>query len=83
MNIVSGWQDPNEDDRNVKWTRDLFDSMRKFTTGTVYVNFLGDEGQDRVRSAYGEKKYSKLAALKRKYDPSNFFHMNQNIKPAP
>jgi FAD/FMN-containing dehydrogenase len=57
--------------------------MQKFSTGAAYLNFLGEEGPDRVRAAYGEEKYKKLTELKKKYDPSNFFHMNQNIKPAP
>jgi FAD/FMN-containing dehydrogenase len=47
------------------------------------VNFLGEEGEERVRAAYGPDKYSKLAALKKKYDPTNLFHLNQNIPPAP
>jgi Berberine and berberine like len=46
------------------------------------VNFLGDEGEDRVRAAYGEGKYARLTALKRKCDPSNFFRLNQKVKPA-
>ena len=81
MNIVSAWTDAKEDERNIKWTRDFFAAMQKFTTG-AYVNFLGEEGEERVRSAYGAEKYRKLAALKKKYDPANFFHMNQNIKPT-
>jgi FAD/FMN-containing dehydrogenase len=83
MNIVSGWQEPGEDEKNIGWSKEFFDAMRKFSTGAAYVNFLGDEGQDRVRAAYGEEKYKKLAQLKKKYDPSNVFHMNQNIKPGP
>jgi FAD/FMN-containing dehydrogenase len=48
----------------------------------VYVNFLGDEGADRIRAAYGARKYDRLKALKRKYDPDNFLRLNQNIPPA-
>jgi hypothetical protein len=47
----------------------------------VYVNYLGDEGDARVRAAYGPN-YERLVALKKKYDPTNFFHLNQNIKPT-
>jgi FAD/FMN-containing dehydrogenase len=47
------------------------------------MNFLGNEGQERVSAAYGTAKYRRLAALKQKYDPTNFFRMNQNIRPAP
>ena len=83
MNIVCGWENPSEDEKNIGWSRDLFNAMQKFSTGAAYLNFLGEEGQDRVRAAYGEEKYRKLAELKKKYDPTNFFHMNQNIKPAP
>lgn len=66
---------------HVKWTRNFFDAMQKFATG-AYVNFLGDEGADRVKEAYEEEKYRKLVVLKNKYDPTNFFHLNQNIKPS-
>lgn len=81
LNIVSSWSDPSENDKHIKWTRDFFGAISKFTTG-VYVNFLGDEGAERVREAYGEDNYRKLVELKNKYDPMNFFHLNQNIKPS-
>jgi hypothetical protein len=58
--------------------------MQLYSTGGVYVNYLGqeaDEGADRVKAAYGPEKYQKLVALKKTYDPSNMFRLNQNIKP--
>jgi FAD/FMN-containing dehydrogenase len=54
--------------------------MRPFASGGVYVNYLGAEGPDRVRAAYGAK-YDKLVAVKKKYDPTNLFSVNQNIRP--
>ena len=55
----------------------------RFHLERVYVNFLMDEGDDRIRQAYGSAKYERLRALKQKYDPSNFFRLNQNIRPMP
>ncbi len=52
-----------------------------FASGGVYVNFLDDEGPDRVEAAYGSSRYDRLAALQKKCDPNNFFHLNQNVKP--
>ena len=80
LNIVSSWKEPSENDKNINWTREFFAAVQKFATG-AYVNFMGEEGADRVKEAYGEK-YSQLVALKNKYDPTNFFHVNQNIKPT-
>ena len=82
LNIVSSWQDPAENDKHIKWTKDFFAVIHGFASG-AYVNFLGEEGADRVKEAYGEDKYEKLVALKNKYDPTNFFHLNQNIMPIP
>lgn len=48
---------------------------------SVYVNFLMDEGEDRIREAYGPEKYDRLETLKRRYDPTNLFRLNQNIAP--
>ena len=56
--------------------------MRPYSAGGVYVNFLGQEGAARVQEAYGPTKFERLRALKHKYDPTNFFHVNQNIPPA-
>ncbi len=83
--IVGIWTDPAAKADNVRWVRDLWDAMAPYSSGGVYVNYLGqeaDEGADRVKSAYGPEKYTRLVALKEKYDPTNLFRLNQNIKPA-
>ena len=81
INAVWTEDDP-EPERHIAWARDLFDALRPHASGRVYVNFLGDEGQDRVRAAYGERNYERLARLKRVHDPTNFFRLNQNIQPG-
>jgi FAD/FMN-containing dehydrogenase len=83
VNINAVWtEDDPEPERHIAWARDFFDAMQPHSSGRVYVNFLGDEGQDRVRAAYGERNYERLARLKRVHDPTNFFRLNQNIRPA-
>lgn len=82
LNIVTKWKDPRESEKHIQWTRDFEVAMRPYSTGGVYVNFLGEEGEDRVKAAYGSAKYGRLVALKNKYDPTNFFRLNQNIKPT-
>jgi FAD binding domain/Berberine and berberine like len=67
-------------DEEREWVRNFWSALEPWQT-TVYVNFLGDEGEDRVRAAYGPGKYDRLKALKRKWDPDNFFRINQNIPP--
>jgi FAD/FMN-containing dehydrogenase len=67
-------------DEECEWVQDFWSALRPWHEG-VYVNFLGDEGPERVRQSYGAKKYGRLQALKRKYDPDNFFRINQNISP--
>lgn len=67
-------------DHERDWVRSFWSDLAPFHT-SVYVNFLMDEGDERVRQAYGEQKYDRLRALKVKYDPDNFFHLNQNISP--
>ena len=78
--IISNWASPSADEENIRWTRALFDALQPFLESGVYVNNLGDEGPDRVRAAYGSN-YDRLAELKAKYDPTNFFRLNQNITP--
>lgn len=83
LNIQSRWRDAAEDERHIAWSRETFDAMTPFTTGGVYVNFIsGDEGAERIRAAYGEVTYARLADLKRQWDPDNILHLNQNILPA-
>lgn len=79
--IMSLWPDPADSDRNIAWTRGLYEALKPFTRPGVYVNYLGEEGEDRVKEAYGNK-YQRLVALKNKYDPANLFHLNQNIAPS-
>jgi len=81
LNINTRWKVGESSAPHLEWTRSLFEGMKPFSAGKVYVNFLMDEGQDRVRAAYGQEKYERLVALKRRYDPDNFFRFNQNIKP--
>lgn len=78
---IAIWDVPADDDANMHWARELWSAVRPYSTGGVYANNLGDEGEDRVRDAYGEN-YARLVALKNKYDPTNFFRLNQNIKPT-
>jgi FAD/FMN-containing dehydrogenase len=80
--IESRWLDPAEDEANIRWTRAFWDAMDPFSTGGVYVNYLGQEGSERVQAAYGAEKWQRLAALKAKYDPENIFRLNQNIQAA-
>jgi hypothetical protein len=78
--VLSAWDDRRDTERNVAWAQDLFGKWAPHLPPAVYVNDLGDEGEDRVRSAYGGN-YSRLVALKEEYDPTNFFRLNQNIRP--
>jgi hypothetical protein len=76
------WDDPADDERNIEWARTFRRDVGRYATGGVYLNFIGDEGEDRVRAAYGDEKYARLAAIKGEWDPDNVFRGNQNIRPA-
>ncbi|MFF4507783.1 BBE domain-containing protein [Streptomyces sp. NPDC001401] len=79
--ITSLWADPAHAETNIAWTRALWEAVQPFTRDGVYVNYLGAEGQDRVRAAYGPN-FDRLVAIKNKYDPANVFRLNQNIEPT-
>jgi FAD/FMN-containing dehydrogenase/pimeloyl-ACP methyl ester carboxylesterase len=82
LHITSMWRDAADDEANIAWTRELSAAMRPYTTGRVYVNFIGDEGRDRVVASFGSPGYARLQALKRRYDPENVFRASQNIEPG-
>ena len=79
--IVGVDPDPDHCDKITEWARCYYDALHPFSSGGAYVNFMMEEGDDRIRDTYGDN-YNRLAALKAKYDPENFFRVNQNIKPA-
>ncbi len=78
--IISQWLDAADDEKNIEWTRNFWKEIEPFTNG-VYVNHLDGDDNPRIRNAYGEN-FDKLKAIKKKYDPGNFFRMNNNILPA-
>lgn len=80
MNVHTRWENEAKDEACIKWARDLFDQMAKYSTGSAYVNFMPDDEVDRVADVYGANM-ARLAAIKSKYDPENFFRLNHNIKP--
>ena len=79
--VISQWTDPAETAQHVQWTREFWNAVEPFATGEVYVNHLDAEEATRIRAAYGGH-YDRLVALKNKYDPTNLFRLNQNIKPT-
>ena len=82
MNVHTRWRDPAQDQACIAWARQVFDAATPFATGGVYVNFMPEDEMQRVqKGAYGPN-FERLAKLKAKYDPTNLFRMNQNIKPS-
>jgi FAD/FMN-containing dehydrogenase len=79
--ITSLWTDAADTEKNIQWTREFFDAMRPYFADAVYVNYMGETGAG-IEMAYGPEKYARLVALKQKYDPTNLFCSNQNIRPA-
>jgi FAD/FMN-containing dehydrogenase len=81
LGILTQWVDPAESEHHISWTRRFAEAMAPFRSGTYLLNFLGEEGADTIRAAFGPN-YARLVAVKGKYDPTNFFRVNQNIVPA-
>jgi FAD/FMN-containing dehydrogenase len=81
LNVAATWVDPAEGDRHIVWAREAAAQIQPHAGAGAYVNFLGDEGRQGARSAFGDG-YERLRALKNEYDPGNFFRLNQNIEPA-
>lgn len=79
--IVGVDPDPANAEKITTWCKDYWEALHPYSAGGAYVNFMMDEGQDRIKAAFREN-YDRLAAIKKKYDPENFFRVNQNIRPA-
>jgi FAD/FMN-containing dehydrogenase len=82
VHVLALWEDPADDEANIAWTRDLGHALKPFATGRVYVNFIGDEGDERVVASFGREGYARLRALKDRYDPDNLFRPSQNVRPS-
>lgn len=80
LSVIGAWVDPAETARHQSWVQGFWRALRPHAAG-VYVNFLEDEGDGRVRDAYPPATYERLAVIKRRYDPDNLFRLNQNIRP--
>jgi FAD/FMN-containing dehydrogenase len=81
FSIDNAWEDPAQDAQQIAWSQSFYEAMTPHLSGGAYLNFVSEEPADKVRQAYGAN-YERLAALKDTYDPTNLFHMNQNIKPT-
>ncbi len=80
MNVHGRWNSPAEDQAGIAWAREVYQATLPFATGGGYSNFLTAEETDRVKLAFGSN-YTRLAQVKKTYDPQNFFRLNQNIRP--
>lgn len=78
--VWSNWENPAHSERNIQWTRKCWEAMRPFLATASYLNYVSDEGEAVARAAYGVN-YERLTALKNKYDPTNLFRMNHNVRP--
>jgi hypothetical protein len=79
MNVNGSWADPSTTETNIAWVRETWDALVPYATGARFANF---EAEDQAFAIYGEEKYQRLVEIKNKFDPQNFFRLNQNIKPT-
>lgn len=79
--IASYWSDEADTARNKQWSDEFFSVIQLFSTNSAYINYLGEETQERIKEIYGAEKYERLVAIKKRYDPTNLFRINHNIKP--
>ena len=79
--IVGVDSDPANTKAITAWAKEYWEALNPHSAGGAYVNFMMEEGEDRVKATYGSN-YERLAVIKQKYDPTNLFRVNQNIKPA-
>jgi len=77
----SMWERPSDSEKNIRWTRECCEALQPFLVASSYGNYVTDEGEAIARENYGAN-YDRLVALKNKYDPTNFFRLNHNIKPT-
>ena len=81
LEILANWADPAESDANIRWASDFFDAMQPFSSGKTNLNFPGlGNDQEFIRAAFGDQ-WNRLVDVKRRYDPTNLFRLNQNIEP--
>lgn len=81
VGIMAQWTDPAEAERHTAWARAFSDALKPHSSNAYLLNYVGEESPDTIRAVFG-RNYDRLAQLKAKYDPTNFFSLNQNIKPA-
>ncbi len=83
LSIDTAWTDPADGDRAIAWTRDFWEEMRQDGKGGIYLNFVGsgEDTEAMMRASFGDANYERLVEVKSKYDPTNMFRLNQNIRP--
>ena len=82
VHLITTWTDPAATGECKSWADEAYETLRPLGPSSAYLNFVGDEGQARIRASFGEVNYRRLAKLKARLDPDNRFALNQNIEPA-